>query len=59
MIINKGEALKEPLENYFGPFHASQKGLGLGIYIIKSILDIHQMKLTYRHEEKENIFMVR
>ncbi|MDQ1326519.1 MAG: two-component system, OmpR family, sensor kinase [Campylobacterota bacterium] len=59
LITNKAEALKEPLENYFGPFHVSQKGLGLGLYIIKSILDIHQMELTYRHEGEENIFMVR
>lgn len=55
-IINIGEALKEPLENYFKPFHTSKKGLGLGLYIVKSILDIHQMKLDYQHKDKENIF---
>lgn len=57
-IINKGEALKESLENYFKPFHASKKGLGLGLYIVKSILDIHQMKLGYQHKDQENIFTV-
>lgn len=57
-IVNKAEALKEPLENYFEPFHTSKKGLGLGLYIVKSILDIHQMKLEYRHEDGENIFTV-
>ena len=57
-IINKGEALKEPLENYFKPFHTSKKGLGLGLYIVKSILDIHQMELHYTHEDGENIFTV-
>ncbi len=55
-IRNKGEALPEPLENYFKPFHASKKGLGLGLYIVKSILDIHQMELHYHHEDGENIF---
>lgn len=57
-VINKGEALKEPLENYFKPFHASKKGLGLGLYIVKSILDIHQMKLDYQHKDQENIFTI-
>jgi len=57
-IINKGEALKEPLENYFKPFHTSKQGLGLGLYIVKSILDIHQMKLEYNYQDKENIFTV-
>ncbi|RLA68337.1 MAG: sensor histidine kinase [Epsilonproteobacteria bacterium] len=55
-IINNAEALPEALENYFKPFHSSKKGLGLGIYIVKSILDIHQMKLHYKHEEGKNIF---
>jgi len=58
-IINKGEALQEPLENYFKPFHTSKKGLGLGLYIVKSILDIHHMELHYTHEEGKNIFTVR
>lgn len=57
-IANKAKALKEPLENYFKPFHSSKSGLGLGIYIVKSILDIHHMTLKYRHEEGENIFIV-
>lgn len=57
-ITNKAQPLTEPLENYFAPFHASQKGLGLGLYIVKNILDIHQLKLTYYHEGGENIFMV-
>jgi two-component system OmpR family sensor kinase len=58
-VINKAEALSEPLENYFKPFHTSKGGLGLGIYIVKSILDIHQMALEYRYEEGKNIFTVR
>ena len=57
-VINKGEKLKEPLENYFKPFHASKKGLGLGLYIVKSILDIHHMELHYQYEDGKNIFTV-
>ncbi|MDQ7047577.1 MAG: ArsS family sensor histidine kinase [Sulfurovum sp.] len=57
-ISNNAEVLKEPLENYFKPFHTSKKGLGLGLYIVKSILDIHQMELDYRHEDGKNIFTI-
>ena len=57
-VINKGEKLKEPLENYFKPFHTSKKGLGLGLYIVKSILDIHHMELHYQYEDGKNIFTV-
>jgi two-component system OmpR family sensor kinase len=57
-IINHGSPLQEPLENYFKPFHTSKKGLGLGLYIVKSILDIHQKELQYRHEDGKNIFTV-
>jgi two-component system OmpR family sensor kinase len=57
-IINKGEALPEPLENYFKPFHTSKGGLGLGLYIVKSILDIHHMELSYNYKDGENIFTV-
>jgi two-component system OmpR family sensor kinase len=57
-IVNKAPALEEPLENYFKPFHTSKKGLGLGIYIVKSILDIHTMELTYHHKDGKNIFTI-
>ena len=58
-ISNKAEMLPEPLEEYFKPFHASKGGLGLGLYIVKSILDIHQMTLHYDFKEGKNIFTVR
>ena len=57
-IVNKGNQLEEPMENYYKPFHTSKKGLGLGLYIVKSILDIHHKHLTYRYEEGENIFTI-
>jgi len=57
-IKNRGEALSEPLENYYKPFHTSKNSLGLGIYIVKSILDIHHMVLTYDHKDDYNIFTI-
>jgi len=57
-IVNKGPKLKEPMENYYKPFHTSKQGLGLGLYIVKSILDIHHKKLNYRYENGENIFTI-
>ena len=57
-IVNKGSKLEEPMENYYKPFHASKQGLGLGLYIVKSILDIHHKKLDYRYENGENIFTI-
>jgi len=57
-IVNKGEKLAEPLDNYFKPFHTSKKGLGLGLYIVKSILDIHKKELSYTYEDGKNIFIV-
>ncbi len=58
-IVNKGNALNEPMENYYQPFHTSKQGLGLGLYIVKSILDIHKKELEYHYKDGENIFIVK
>ena len=58
IISNRGEKLAHGLEVYFAPFHDSKNSLGLGLYIVKNILDIHKMKLDYRYENGENIFIV-
>ncbi len=57
-LDNHATPLAQPLPHYFEPFHSSQKGLGLGLYIVKSILDIHQMHLHYTHHEGINRFSI-
>jgi two-component system OmpR family sensor kinase len=59
IVSNYGERLKEPLEHYFAPFHTSRDGLGLGLYIVKSILDIHKMELSYVYDNGENTFSIK
>ena len=58
VISNRGKALPGEFQEYFQPFHRSSGGLGLGLYIVKSILDLHEARLEYRHEEGINYFTV-
>ncbi|WP_292662166.1 ArsS family sensor histidine kinase [Nitratifractor sp.] len=58
VLSNRGKKLPGDFEEYFKPFHRSTGGLGLGLYIIKSILDIHTMKLEYRYENGVNYFTI-
>ncbi len=57
-ISNIGNELKGDINKYYEPFHASQSGLGLGLYIIKSIIDIHNLKLKYYYEDGKNNFII-
>ena len=61
-IISKGQSLNQPLEAYFKPFHNEanilNQGMGLGLYIVKSVLDMHQMRLEYHYIKNNNIFEI-
>ena len=61
-FISNGDKLKYPIENYFKPYHNSidskNHGMGLGIYIIKSILDLHKFDFNYSFENNSNIFRI-
>lgn len=60
-IISYGNELTKPLEFYAEPFSQEEKrqsGLGLGLYIVKTILDLHNMKLTYKYKDGKNYFTI-
>lgn len=59
---NKGKKLEYDLDKYYEPFfseHTNQKeSFGLGLYIIKNILDVHNFKLNYTYKEEKNTFTI-
>ena len=60
-IISQGEPLKEKLEYYTEPFSQEEKrsdGFGLGLYIVKTIANLHEFKLIYKHNKGKNIFSI-
>ena len=59
-VVNLGDALPESIEHYLQPFaKGSEDGLGLGLYIVKKVLDMHRLELRYRHEDGANYFEIR
>ena len=61
-FINEGKKLEYDLEKYYEPFFSQQsnrkESFGLGLYIIKSILDVHNYRLQYSYEKSENRFTI-
>jgi two-component system OmpR family sensor kinase len=58
-VASRGAPLEGKIETYYEPFTKnSRDGLGLGLYLVKRIIDAHAMRLEYRHEEGENIFAI-
>lgn len=59
---SNGDKLQKEFEEYFKPFHndtnSKNHGMGLGLYIVKSILDLHDMKFSYFHKENQNSFSI-
>ncbi len=54
---NHGEKLPLSIDEYFKPFVSNNpsKGLGLGLYIVKNIVELHGFNLDYEYDEKEKI----
>ena len=52
-FISKGNKLSQSLAAYFKPFHneknKSNQGMGLGLYIVTTIVDLHNFNLKYKY----------
>lgn len=60
-ISNKGKQLSKEFEYYLKPFtqELSQRdGFGLGLSIVKKILDRHSFQLLYSYENDYNVFKI-
>lgn len=61
-VKNEANKLKKPFDEYLRPFsreyESIDKGLGLGLYITNSIVNIHKLKLEYKYEDGFNIFII-
>ena len=58
---NSGAGLQFALENYFEPFikdNESNQSFGLGLYIVKHILDANGYTISYKYEDRINKFIL-
>jgi two-component system OmpR family sensor kinase len=63
-FMSTGKALDESLEYYTEAFSkgrevSTQKGFGLGLYIVSEILKKHDLDFSYEHKSGQNIFIIR
>ena len=60
-ILNKGKKLSKEFEYYLKPFTqelAQRDGFGLGLSIVKKIMDKHGFQVDYSYEKGNNIFKI-
>lgn len=64
LFKSDGAPLEHDLSHYTEPFitgtgyESQAKGLGLGLYIVKNLLERQEYRLEYRHELQTNIFII-
>ena len=57
-FLSKGKKLEKSLEYYTQEFTSQNSGFGLGLYIVKEILQMHSMDLKYSYRDGLNIFCI-
>lgn len=62
IVANEGDALKMDIDEYFKPFVSGSKacgsGLGLGLYIVRNIVEQHGLHVHYSYEEGYHHFSI-
>lgn len=62
-ISSEGKKLEKDFKEYLKPFsrkyETSTHSLGLGLYIIETILKLHELNLQYKYENNKNIFYIK
>jgi two-component system OmpR family sensor kinase len=61
IIKNQGEKLSQEIEYYLKPFtqeSTARNGFGLGLSIVKKVIDKHKYKLNYNYAQGFNIFQI-
>ena len=57
-FISEGKELAHLLEYYTEPFVSENKSFGMGLYIVKEILNMHNLELVYSYSDGENSFCI-
>jgi len=60
-ISSIAEPLKNELSFYTDAFYQEEKrsdGFGLGLYIVKTVVNLHKFTLTYEHKDNKNYFII-